>query len=246
MPQKVLDTIKETLLYSKLPVIIPRNNDRSFNSSTPADRTDQNLSNRITSFNALISQKLHYRIPLKYFVDLGLVNFPEKTNTKFIFMLESNKNKRFESNVKVIAIPRVPDAQILYHDTPYISYQQITLNENFQVYFNATLQSKMALRNGVQFSPHQQSFEGNVGTQTVNVNFQEANRQYAWIEISLAYDRSDQHQTICDSYNAELATTKIQSLKLENALTTYSLTSGLVYDIDNKDDKHCLYLMLVA
>ena len=86
LPQKVLDTIKEMLLYSKLPVIIPRNNNRrSFNSNTPADRTDQNLSNRITSFNALISQKLYYRIPLKYFVNLGLVNFPEKTDTKFYF-----------------------------------------------------------------------------------------------------------------------------------------------------------------
>ena len=117
------------------------------------------MSNRITSFNGLISQKLYYRILLKYFVD-----------------------------AKVTAIPRRPDAQILYHDTLCISYQQITLDENFQVYFNAALCSKMALRTGVQFSPYQQSFEVNVGTQTVNVNFQGANRQFAWIEISLAYD----------------------------------------------------------
>ena len=41
LPRKALDTIKETLLYSKLPVIIPGNNDRrSFNSATAADRTD--------------------------------------------------------------------------------------------------------------------------------------------------------------------------------------------------------------
>ena len=97
-------------------------------------------------------------------------------------------NKLFEYNTKVTAIPRVPDAQILYHDTPYISYQQITLDENFQVYFNATLHSKMALRTGVQFSPYQQSFKVNVGTQIVNVNFQGASRQFAWIEISLIYD----------------------------------------------------------
>ena len=100
-------------------------------------------------------------------------------------MLESNMNKLFESNAKVTAIPRVPDAQILYHDTLYISHQQITLDENFQVYFNATLRSKMALRTGVQFSPYQQSFEVNVSTQTVNVNFQGANKQFVWIEISL-------------------------------------------------------------
>ena len=43
----------------------------------------------------------------------------------------------------------------------------------------------MALRTGVQFSPYQQSFEVNVSTQTVNVNFQGANKQFVWIEISL-------------------------------------------------------------
>ena len=90
LPQKALDTIKETLLYSKLPVIIPGNNDRrSFSSATAADRTDQNWSNRITSFNGLILQKLYYRIPLKYFADLDLVNFPEKTNTKIILHLKA-------------------------------------------------------------------------------------------------------------------------------------------------------------
>ena len=98
----------------------------------------------------------------------------------------------------------------------------------------------------MQFSPYQQSFEVNFGTQTVNVNFQGANRQFALIEITLVYDWSDPHQTIYDSYNAELAATKIQSLKLENASTTYSLTVGLAYDVDSEDDKHWLYLMFVA
>ena len=124
-------------------------------------------------------------------------------------------NKHFESNAKVTAITRAPEAHISYHDTPYILYQQVKLDENFQVFFNATLHSKMALRTGMQFSPYQQSFEGNVGTQSVNVNFQGANRQFMWIEISLVYDQSDQHQPIYDSYNAELAATEIQSLKLE-------------------------------
>ena len=73
-------------------------------------------------------------------------------------------NKLFKSNAKITAIPTAPDAQILYHDAPFISYQQITLDENFQVYFNVTLRPKMALRTGVQFSPYQQSFEVNIGT----------------------------------------------------------------------------------
>ena len=86
-------------------------------------------------------------------------------------------------------------------DSSHKNCTQITLNENFQFYFNATLCSKMTLQTGVQFSPYQQSFQVNVGTQTLNVNFQGANRQFTWIEISLIYDQSDQHQTIYDSYN---------------------------------------------
>ena len=105
---------------------------------------------------------------------------------------------------------------------------------------------KKTLRTGVQFSPYQQSFEMNIGTQTINVNFQGANRQFVWLEISLIYDKSDQHQTIYDSYSTELAATQIQSLTLENKSSTYSLTGRLVYDIDNEDDKHWLYPMFVA
>ena len=86
----------------------------------------------------------------------------------------------------------------------------------------------------------------NVGRQTINVNFQGANGQFAWMEISLVYDKSDQHQTIYNSYNAEVAATKIQSLTLENTSSTYSLTGGLEYNIDNEDGKHWLYAMFVA
>ena len=64
--------------------------------------------------------------------------------------------------------------------------------------------------------------------------------------MSLVYDRSDQHQTIYDSYNVELAVTRIQSLKLEYVLTTYNLNGGLLYDVDNEDDKHWLYSKFVA
>ena len=94
-------------------------------------------------------------------------------------------NKLFESNAKVGNITAMPDAQIIYHDTPYISYQQIFMDENFQVYFNEILCSRKALRTKVQFSPYQQTFEVNVGIQSVNANFQGANRQFAWLEISL-------------------------------------------------------------
>ena len=155
LPYKALSTIEDTLPYSRQEVVIPNGDDRRSNTSTTeADRTDLKMNYRLNNFNSLISKKLCYRIPLKYFVDLGLVNFPEKTNTKFIFTLESNINKLFESKAKVSPILCIPNVQILYHDTPYISYQQISLDDNYQTYFNGTLCCKRALRTGVQFSPN--------------------------------------------------------------------------------------------
>ena len=65
---------------------------------------------------------------------------------KFLFTLESNLN---ESNAKVDHIPANPDAKIIYHDTPYIYYQQIVLDDNFQAFQNASLRSKTALRTGI-------------------------------------------------------------------------------------------------
>ena len=187
LPEKALDTIKETFLYEKTPVVIRINADRR--SNTPANKTDANLGTRITDFNPIIKTKNYYKIPLKHFVDLGLVNFTKKTDTKFIFTLDTNLKKLFESNAKE-DIPRSLDAEIIFHDTPYISYQQITLDDNFQSYLNANLCAKKAIRTALQFSPYQQSFEINVGTQSINVGFIGVNRQFAWLEISLLYDKT--------------------------------------------------------
>ena len=47
-------------------------------------------------------------------VDLGLINFAMKTDTKFLFTLQRNMNKLFETTKKVAAIPVVPDALIQF------------------------------------------------------------------------------------------------------------------------------------
>ena len=122
-----------------------------------------------------------YRIPLRFLVDIGLVNFSIAFDTRFIFTLKQDLNKWFESNARVNPIPE-PDAKIIIYEAPFISYPQIKLNENFEVYFNA------ALRTVKQMITYQQSFEINVGMQSINVGFIGANRQFAFLEISLVYN----------------------------------------------------------
>ena len=128
-------------------------------------------------------------------------------------------NRLLETNAKA-DVPNEPDAQIIFHDTPYISYPQITLDDNFLAFSNGILRSRGALRTGVISSPYQQSFEINTGTQSLNVNFHGLNKQIEWLEISLVFDKSDQHQTVYDSYGVELVAKYVQLLALEHASTT--------------------------
>ena len=121
-------------------------------STTPADRTETNLSERITDFLTLIEQKTYYRIPLGFFTSLGLVNFSHKIDTRFLFTLEKNLNKLFETNAKLNNIPNERDAKVIIHDTPYISHPQIALDDNFLAYLNAILRSRSALRTEVILS----------------------------------------------------------------------------------------------
>ena len=72
------------------------------------------------------------------------------------------------------------------------------------------------------------------------------NRQVDWIELSLVYDKSDKHTTIYDSYNVEIASKAIKSVKLTNFTEIQSLTNEKKFDIDNLTQKHLLYKQLVA
>ena len=66
------------------------------------------------------------------------------------------------------------------------------------------------------------------------------------LEISVVYDKLFQHTTVCDSYDLELASRLIKTIKFETTSTTYSLTGKLSYDLEKEDDKNILYKMLVA
>lgn len=68
---------------------------------------------------------------------------------------------------------------------------------------------------GILPSPYQQLFEINKGIQSLTVTFKGVQRQSEWLEIYLIYNKSCQHLTIYDSYDIELATKLIQSIKLE-------------------------------
>ena len=155
-------------------------------------------------------------------------------------------NKLLDTNKKAASIPDESDALIQFHDRPYIAYEEINLTKTMDIYLSGILRSEQALRMGVLPSPYQQEFEIATGTQSLTVTFQGAQRQFEWLEISLVYDKSNQHLTIYDSYDLELAAKLIKSVKFENTSTTYSLTGKLEYDINKNDELLILYEMFLA
>ena len=201
---------------------------------------------RIAQRKDYIFEKHVYRIPLTLIVDLGLVNFAMKTDTKILITLERDLNKSFETNVKAAAIPTEANAIINIYDRPYISYQELNLTKTADIYLSGILRSETALRQGVLPSPYQQFFEINKRTQSFNCTFKGTQRQFDWLEISIVYDKSYQHTAIYDSYDLELATKLIQTIKFENTSTTYSLTGKLSFDLEKEGDKSVLYKTFVS
>ena len=188
-----------------------------------------------------------YRIPLRYFVDSGLVNFPIKFDTKFNFNCETNNTKLFESQKKVQQVPTTqPDSKIIFQNALYIKYEEIKLNDNFRKYIEASSKLNKILRTGIMPSPYLKTYETNTGIQSYVVEFKGANKQFSFLEISLVYDKSDQHNTIYDSYNAELAATFVGSIKLENANNKYSISNETQFSLTNENDKYLMNRQFVA
>ena len=127
-----------------------------------------------------------------------------------------------------------------------LSYQEINLTKNADLYFTGILRSDTALRQAVLPSPYQQLFRIGTGAQTFTCKFKGAKRQFDWFEISVVYDKLFQHTTIFDSFDLQLASKLIQTIKFETTTTTYSLTRKFSYDFEKDDDKNILYKMFIA
>ena len=146
LSNKSLADIRDTMLYNKNSFVQTKSKDRTSNASTVIkDRQDANLVLRLSNLKGDLKEKIYHIIPLGYLLSLGSVNFAYQLDMRFIFTLETNLNRLFESNAKT-NIPDAPDAQIIFHDAPYTSYPQITLTDNFLVNANGVLRARGALR----------------------------------------------------------------------------------------------------
>ena len=139
-----------------------------------------------------------------------------------------------------------PDAEIIFTRATFIQYEQILLDKNFRQHLETIMVPKKITRMGAQKTPIQKTYEIKTGSDSLNVEFWGANRQFDWLEISIVNDKSDKHTTVYDSYNRQMAAQTIRSLQLSNFTEISSLTNEKKYNIDNLTQKHLLYKQFVA
>ena len=253
IPKNALAVIQNDLLYSKKKVKLPDGEDRR-KKHTPQngdadERTDDNIDDRIQKFRTQLQNNYYYRIPLKYICDIGYVNTPIKFNTKWRLTFETNMSRLFESKTNLAADAAYPDnvdAKIILDSAPYLLFHQFSLEDTYRAYFEGAMISNQILRTGLKFSPYQKSYELVIGAQSKTFTFTNAFKQFAFLEFSLVFDKSDQHLNIYDSYNAETAATSIKYIKLQNASNTYSEFNTIKFNLEDEEDRFVLYNAFVA
>ena len=99
------------------------------------------------------------------------------------------------------------------------------------------------MRTGIQRTPYQKSYELVTGSQSRTIDFNNAYKQFSFLEVSLVFDRSDKHLSI---YNFSVAATQIKSIKLQNASNTYSEFNTVKFDLEDEEDRYTLYNAFVA
>ena len=69
---------------------------------------DLNIDERISLFRNQLKNEYVYRIPLRYFSDIGKINFPTKIDYRIKLFLETNMEKLFESRKSLATTAKIP------------------------------------------------------------------------------------------------------------------------------------------
>ena len=92
--------------------------------------------------------------------------------------------KLFESRKALAANAAIPevDAEIIFTRAPLVQYKQILLDKNFRQHLETIMVSKKILPMGAQKTPIQKTYEIKKESNSLNVEFLGANRQFDWTQ----------------------------------------------------------------
>ena len=120
---------------------------RTDNRNTANDITDLNINERITKFQNQLKNEFVYRISLRYFSDIGKINFLLKIDFRIKCHIETDMKKLFELKKRVTTIGG-PDAKSIFTKALFIQYEQFSLDKNFRQYLKTIEGFKKNLKDG--------------------------------------------------------------------------------------------------
>ena len=140
--------LNKTLIYRRILI----GSGSTTNAGKANDAKDLNIDERITKFQDQLKDEYVHRIPLRYFTDLGTVNFPVKIDFRIKCHLETEIKRLFKSRNVLTSSATIPapDAKIIFTKVPFIQFEQILLDKNFRKYLQTIMVSKKILRMGAQ------------------------------------------------------------------------------------------------
>ena len=247
-----LKIFQNDLLYSNKKVSFSTGQARQKHYTTQnadaANRTDNNLDDRLDKFSDQLQDEYCYMILLRFFCNLGLVNQSVKFNTKWLITFEQDYQKVFGTKGYQAqhALPTSVDAKIILTATPDLIFEQFKLDDNYRAYLEWIIISNKFLRTGIKKTPYQKTYELIVGAQSRAITFELSNKHFFSLESSLVVDSSHQRKSIHDSYNAEDAATVVSSIRLENVSDTYNEFNTVKFDLTDDHDKHIMYSAFIA
>ena len=146
----------------------------------------------------------------------------------------------FETNINQVVnvLSRTTDAEIILTSASFIVYEQLKLDDNYRTYLEGVLISEHVFRTGIKPTSYKKSCNLIPGTESKVTDFQVVKKQFSFLSISFVFDSSDQHRSVYDSYNVELAGTKIMTVQAENVSNTYSSFNAAKFDTSEEQDKY--------
>ena len=88
--------------------------------------------------------------------------------------------KVFESKKVLTSTASIPttDVKIIFTKAPFIQYEQLLFNKNYRQCLETIMVSKKVLRMGAREILILKTYEINIGTDSININFLDANRRF--------------------------------------------------------------------
>ena len=109
---------------------------------------DLSIDERITSFQEQLKKEYVYRVPLRYFTNLGKIHFPVKIDFRIKCHLEIEMKKIFESRKVLAAASAIPalDVEVIFTKAPFVQYEQLLLDKNFKQYLETIMVHKTPIQ----------------------------------------------------------------------------------------------------